>query len=83
MPQAQFAMIRLFGQSWLALAKNLREQNKSGEWVHHEQYPKFQSNYKSDVIALVVAFEPFLRTQQRATGLEPVTGSQSSCLQMW
>ena len=67
MPQAQFAMIMLFGQSWLALAENLREQNKSDEWEHHAQYPKFQSDYKSDVIALVGAFEPFLRTQQRAT----------------
>ena len=36
-----------------------------------EQYPKFQSDYKYDVITLVGAFEPFLRTQQRATGLEP------------
>ena len=60
MPKVQFAMIRLFGHSWLALAKNLREQNKSDEWLHHEQYPKFHSNYKSDVIALVCAFEPFL-----------------------
>ena len=25
--------------------------------MHHEQYPKFQSDYKSDVIASVDAFE--------------------------
>ena len=33
--------------------------NKSDEWVHHEQYPEFLSDYKSGVIALVAAFDQF------------------------
>ena len=37
----------------------------SKELVYHEQYPEIQSDYKSDVIALVDAFEQL----QRATGL--------------
>ena len=39
-------------------------QKESEERMHHEQYAKFQSDYKSDVHALVDAFEqlgnPFL-----------------------
>ena len=31
--------------------------DKSDEWVPHEQYPEFQSDYNSGVIALVGAFE--------------------------
>ena len=48
---------------WLELARLGREfegTNKLDEWVHHEQYPKFQSDFKAEVIALVCAFEPFL-----------------------
>ena len=42
--------------------------------MHHEQYPKFQSNYKSDVIALVAAFEqlgnPFLEDSGKLLDLD-------------
>ena len=42
--------------------------------MHHEQYPKFQSDYKSDVIALVDAFEqlgnPFLEDSGELLNLD-------------
>ena len=47
------------------LARPVREFEgtvKSDYRMHHEQYPKFQSDYKSDVIALVVAFEQLVKT---------------------
>ena len=35
----------------------------SDEWVHHGQHPKFQSDYKSDDIAFIDAFEQLGRQQ--------------------
>lgn len=39
------------------LVREFEGTKESDERMHHEQYPKFQSDYKSDVIALVDAFE--------------------------
>ena len=47
-----------------SLVRMFEKTNESDERMHHEQYSKFQSDFKSDVIALVDAFEqlgnPFL-----------------------
>ena len=46
------------------LVRDFEGTKESEERMHHEQYPKCQSDYKSDVHALVAAFEqlenPFL-----------------------
>ena len=46
------------------LVRMFEETNELDERMHHEQYSKFQSDFKSDVITLVGAFEqlgnPFL-----------------------
>ena len=51
--------------------------------MHHEQYSKFQSDYKSDVIALVGAFEqvgnPLLEYRGELIGLGPVNIYASGC----
>ena len=61
----------------LQLAHLVREfegTDNSDEHVHHEQYPKLQSDYKSDVIALVGAFEylgnPFWETSRKPLDLD-------------
>ena len=53
MTQAQFAIIRSFAIELDRLAREYEGTDNSDEWVHHKQYPEFQSDHKSGVISII------------------------------
>ena len=82
----QFAVNIYIRPETACLVKEFEGTDESDERMHHEQYPKFQSDYKSDIIALVDAFEqlgnPFLERLKTVVSFWTWT-SHHLCLQMW